>query len=952
VSFRVKAKYKFLTFAVAFISIVNCCHATPNVVGSQAIQSSGNPSAGTSLNLPTGCQMYLYGLATGGGNTAGLLSQGQSIYVNNADGYTSAELAASTNNSNNFTTSTSYHVFGGCGVSNINYVQGFYGTNSGPAATNASVTFTVTNSAMVVVLGVASSQLELTISGISNLVTDVPVQMNVSGTEALIIAHGNLTSGSYTIQETTASGTAGGFQDPNHQVDLIGVLIFSDYPSVATSSNPQIPLPAITNTNSGSGNSGSGNSGFGQWQAIGPSVIPFGSGPPGAGKLNAFAVDFANPQVMYAGGGAGQASSGPYAESGIFKTTDGGNTWTNINTGLTDPMVDVLWLDQTNPDILLAGTWFGGIFRSTDAGAHWQVQTNLGSTTAFLQVDQALYAATASGVVESTDDGETWTLIEATSAPVRALAASGNSLYAGLESGDVLFQSSPSSSWQLVLSDPGHSVNSLSTDPTFAQTAYVVEWTNYYPDLLVTTNYGGSWTMLYPQDNSNAQFHNAAQVVAIDSSGVIYAGFDEILYISTNHGATWSVVPGEHWDTRFVLPWPGQSGKFVVGSDQGLYVTSNGGNTWTGLNGNIKSSLITGLAVSGSTILTAVQDYGPLASYNGGTSWQPISGCEDGYMRFNPGNSGYAYAYTTCGFQYSTDGGYTFNSVSAIQFIFNGGHNMIGVDTMNPSTVYVVAANGIFKSVNWGVSWASLPWSFTNPSLVVVSPVDSQTIFVGAQGPELYITHNGGTTWTTNNLAGVAGYPYALDIDSNNTNIVELGMTWGGILFSTNGGSTFTGNNSGLNMVAASLSGTYVWALGFNPTSSNGMAALATANGIYLSATPGAPWTDVSGNAIPKLFTDLTWVGGDLYASTYGEGVIRLADAGLPFFSIGSPPLTTNGFNLVFHGLIGPDYAIQSSTNLIDWQTITNIVLSNSSFNITDQVSPNFNQRFYRAVMP
>jgi hypothetical protein len=69
----------------------------------------------------------------------------------------------------------------------------------------------------------------------------VPVQTDVSGTEALIIAHQYLTAGTYTIQETTGDGPP--IQDPNHEVDLIGVLIFSSSPNAATSSNPQIPLP-------------------------------------------------------------------------------------------------------------------------------------------------------------------------------------------------------------------------------------------------------------------------------------------------------------------------------------------------------------------------------------------------------------------------------------------------------------------------------------------------------------------------------------------------------------------------------------------------------------------------------------------------------------------------------------------------------------------------------------
>ncbi len=701
---------------------------------------------------------------------------------------------------------------------------------------------------------------------------------------------------------------------------------------------------------------GSGAPPLSQWQAIGPTAIPQSSGPTGAGKLQAFAVDLANPQVMYAGGGTGPGSSGPSGQAGIFKTIDGGNTWTNINTGLTDPMVDVLWLDQANPSIVLAGTWFGGIFRSTDAGVHWVLQTNLGSTTAFLQVGQPLYAATASGVAESTDAGATWSVVEPTSVPVRALATSGSALYAGLDDGEVLSQSS---SWQTVLSDSGHTVWSLAVDPTSTQTVYAVEWDNYEPDLFVTTNSGGTWSALLPPG-----YNNAVQVVAVNASGAVFAGFDYIgdsLYVSTNKGATWAGVPDGPWDVRFLLLWPGQLGKIVLGSDQGLYMTTDEGGAWSGLNGHITSSLLTGLAVNGSTIFSAVQDYSPIYSYDAGATWQLLSGSappvgEDGIVRINPSNSNYVYAYTDVGFQYSMNGGLSFDSASAIQFTFAGAHNLIAVDPANPSTVYVVANNGIFKSTDWGVSRASLPWSFTSSSLIVVNPKDSQTIFVGTQGAGLSVTHNGGTTWTPCNLGGAAGYPYALDIDPSNTNVVYVGMTstpngGGGVLLSTNGGSNFASDNTGLNSTQASFSGSYVLALGFNAASTNGMAALATANGIYLSATPGATWTDISGNAIPKLFTDLAWVGNDLYAATYGEGVILLANAGLPFLSVGSPPLTPNGFSLSLHGLIGAHYAIQASTDLILWQTITSFTSTNSLVNFSDPAITSYNHRFYRAKL-
>jgi hypothetical protein len=80
-----------------------------------------------------------------------------------------------------------------------------------------------------------------------------------------------------------------------------------------------------------------------------------------AGKLNAFAIDLSNPQVMYTGGSAGGSASGTY------KTTNGGAKWIQINKGISDPQINAIWLNQTNPNTLLVPEQ-GGIFRSTNGG--------------------------------------------------------------------------------------------------------------------------------------------------------------------------------------------------------------------------------------------------------------------------------------------------------------------------------------------------------------------------------------------------------------------------------------------------------------------------------------------------------------------------------------------------------------------------------------------------------
>src|SRR3989442_1489791 len=96
---------------------------------------------------------------------------------------------------------------------------------------------------------------------------------------------------------------------------------------------------------------------------------------PNGGSIRALAVDPVTPATLYAGTGGG----------GVFKSTDGGGGWTAANTGLCncgpDPdysYVPALAIDPQTPTTLYAGTSGSGVFKSTDGGASWSaVNTGL-----------------------------------------------------------------------------------------------------------------------------------------------------------------------------------------------------------------------------------------------------------------------------------------------------------------------------------------------------------------------------------------------------------------------------------------------------------------------------------------------------------------------------------------------------------------------------------------------
>ena len=121
--------------------------------------------------------------------------------------------------------------------------------------------------------------------------------------------------------------------------------------------------------------------------------------------VSALAIDPVHPHVIYAA--AVDYGSGDY--SGLFKSSDGGVTWSAINTGLeilsnTGAPITALTFDPANPDVVFAATSGNGIFRSVDGGVHWiPFNEGLGNVDVRFLVTakgrpDLLYAATYGGV--------------------------------------------------------------------------------------------------------------------------------------------------------------------------------------------------------------------------------------------------------------------------------------------------------------------------------------------------------------------------------------------------------------------------------------------------------------------------------------------------------------------------------------------------------------------------
>jgi photosystem II stability/assembly factor-like uncharacterized protein len=265
---------------------------------------------------------------------------------------------------------------------------------------------------------------------------------------------------------------------------------------------------------------------------------------PAGGGVTALAIDPVTPHTLYAGTGYG----------GVSKSTDAGTTW-QVAT-LTDSRVIALAIDPITPSTLYAGTDNAGLFKSTDAGATWQAENaGLRFSPHALAIDpltpSTLYAGTyfACGVFKSTNAGATWDCPPLDPAdPIVSISAlaidpvTSRTVYAGARYGSVetfspglvLKSTDAGATWEAVSLGNYGWVTAVAIDPVAPRTLYAGMWSG---DIFKSTDAGATWAA--------AKVGMAEEYVtdlAIDpvTPRTLYAGLgSDGVSKSTDAGATW-----------------------------------------------------------------------------------------------------------------------------------------------------------------------------------------------------------------------------------------------------------------------------------------------------------------------------------------------------------------------------------------------------------------------------
>ncbi len=295
------------------------------------------------------------------------------------------------------------------------------------------------------------------------------------------------------------------------------------------------------------------------------------------GSIGALEVAPSAPNVIYVASGEGLHRPDLSVGDGIYKSTDGGATWTHL--GLRDgQQISQIAIDPRNPDrlfVAVAGHPYGpnperGIYRSTDGGQTFDKvlskDENIGAGD--VKIDPSnptiVYATlwearegpwengewngTGGGVFKSVDSGQTW-----------------HPLAGGLPDGVVQAYVS------IARSDPNRLFASVATKDKV--------------DLYRSADGGGSWTVATTDSRPKSRIGGGdLPVPMIDPKNpdVIYM-VSTVTWKSVDGGKTWTGFRGAPGGDDYQNIWisPQDSNTIILTSDQGAIVTVNGGATWS-----------------------------------------------------------------------------------------------------------------------------------------------------------------------------------------------------------------------------------------------------------------------------------------------------------------------------------------------------------------------------------
>jgi photosystem II stability/assembly factor-like uncharacterized protein len=649
------------------------------------------------------------------------------------------------------------------------------------------------------------------------------------------------------------------------------------------------------------------------------------------GSIGDVAVAPSDPDVIYVGSGEGLHRPDLSTGDGLYKSTDGGRTWTHL--GLRDgqqiPRVVVDPRDPNRLFVAVLGHPYGpneerGVYRSTDGGRTFQRVLYKDPDTGASDVDldptdpntvyaclwqaqegpweNAEWGGTNGGIFKSTDGGATW-----------------RQLTAGLPTGDDAVQQADLA---VAPSDPNRLYASVATGGGTA--------------IYRSDDAGESWTKITNDARPAARIGGGdlpVLTVSPEDADIVFSA-SVVMWKSTDGGRTWTGLRGAPGGDDYQRVWvsPDDPDVMAAASDQGAIVSLNGGRTWSSwyalptaqlyhvaADNAFPYRVCSGQQESGSACVASRGNDGEITFRD----WHPVGVDEYGYAAPDPLDPDVVYGgrrvtrYDRRTGQVATVGpsptrSGDFRTVRTAPVLFS---------PIDPHTLYF-AANTLWKTADGGRTWQQISPDLTRktwavpesvgiykdaPSArptqrgviytVAPSSVDANTIWIGTDDGLIQVTHDGGRTWTDVTPKALVPWAKVSLMDAGHAdaqtayaavNTIRLDDLRPHIYRTHDGGRTWT------EIVTGIPDGGPINVVREDPQR-KGLLFAGSEREVYVSLDDGGHWESLRLNMPATSVRDLIVKDDDLVAATHGRGFWILDDI-TPLRQIGGPVTAADAY--------------------------------------------------------
>lgn len=658
-------------------------------------------------------------------------------------------------------------------------------------------------------------------------------------------------------------------------------------------------------------------------------------------SVGALAVAPSNHEVIYAGTGESFIRSNNSLGDGVWKSTDGGNTWKHIGLNSTGRISRIV-VNPQNPAIVWVaalGNAFvpqkeRGIFMTTDGGITWKhvlfVDENTGASD--IVIDPAnsriLFAGMwqlelkpwnrisggpGSGIFKSTDGGLTWKRLKGNGLPTLPVG----------KIGLAMTPANPERVYALIESGSGVPLNEKKTGNG---------------ELWRSDNLGKTWKLINSNRNlGGRQAYFTRCAASPDNPNEVYF-LSNKFFVSIDGGKTVKTGSREtqpSWDHHGMWIDPTNGNRMIVVGDQGLAISQNRGKSWDRI--LLPVAQLYHVTTDNDIpyhVLTNCQDFtsmeGPSRvigpKFIPARLWHSVGGGESGFATPDPVNPDIVWSSSSGG---GSMGGivvkynektkqyrqvevwpeYTHgHSVKDLKYRFQWAFPLL-ISPHNHNTVYV-GSQYLLRTTNGGQSWEKVSPDLTLNDkskqgfsggltgdnigveyadviyAIAESPVKKGVLWVGTNDGLVQISRNNGKTWTnvTKNIPHLPKLGVVRNIDASKWNAGEAYITIDFHLLGNYQPYVYKTENYGRTWkkITKGISDgnlNYVRNIREDPVRP-GLLYLGTENALYISFDDGENWQSLMTNLphSPIYWIDVQKHFNDLVVGTYGRGAWILDD--------------------------------------------------------------------------